>query len=621
MDYNIELLNNDDKELFLELSKDFNFNQNNNGIKIKFINSNIYKIEKENDLLNIHFNKKVQKAHALGYIQSLDLEKFINHVFDVKFEDLSYMADCSRNAVLKVDTVKKLLRHLAYLGYTSFGLYIEDTYEVENEEYFGYLRSRYTKDDLKEINNYGLKLGIEVIPYIQTLAHLNGALRWGEYFPITDCHDILLVGEERTYLLLDRMFKTLSECFTTKRVNIGLDEAHFLGRGNYLAKNGYKERYDVMKEHLALLTPLIDKYNFKPMMWSDMYFRFVCGGEYYEGTGKLDPNVSKDIPENMQLVYWDYYHLDDTYDTMLKKHKMFDRDIVFAGGVWKWIGFTPDNRYSIEASKKALKACVKYGIKDVVITGWGDNGAECSTFAILPSLYYNSTFMYNLDKEKSYKTNFELFAGLDYDSFMTIDLANRLSAKSKVEEKNAANKYLLYNDILLGIKDTTVEEGFNKLYLQHSSKINKVIKKGSKWTYLFETQFGLTKVLSVKAELGVMLRSAYQNNDKEQLEKLKKDCVKLNTLLNKFNDSMLNQWTKENRANGFDVIDIRMGALLQRLKYTINKLNNYLNGNIDVIEELEEILLDFHGDKQNYQKPKDICEYRWTTVSSVNVNL
>ena len=34
-------------------------------------------------------------------------------------EDLCFMADCSRNAVLSVETVKKLLRNLAALGYNA----------------------------------------------------------------------------------------------------------------------------------------------------------------------------------------------------------------------------------------------------------------------------------------------------------------------------------------------------------------------------------------------------------------------------------------------------------------------------------------------------------------------
>ncbi len=619
MKISLKKLKNYEVDIVNELTKDFNINIDNNGLVVEFINSDNYRIIKENNEFKIYVNKKIQISHSLGYLSSIDLNNFTLKDFEVNFDGLSYMADCSRNAVIKVDVLKKLIRHLAFLGYTAMGLYIEDTFEMENEEYFGYLRNRYTKEDLKEINNYGNLLGVEVIPYIQTLAHLNGMMRWGEYFDIVDCHDILLVGNDKTYKLIDKIFATMSECFSTKRINIGMDEAHFLGRGNYLAQNGYKDRYDVMKQHLELLTPIIEKYNFKPMMWSDMYFRFVCGGEYYGTDGKLDAKISKDIPENMQLVYWDYYHLDNTYDQMLKKHKHFNREIIFAGGAWKWIGFTPDNRYSIEASKKALKACIKHGIKDVVITGWGDNGAECSVFAILPSLFYNSTVMYNVSKEY-YNQYFKSFTDVEYNDFMTLDLANRISKKPLVSEKNSSNKYLLYNDILLGIKDSTVEEGFNDLYKSHASKLNRVIKKDTKWNYLFETQYGLTKALSIKSELGIKLRNAYKNNDLIKLELLKRDCKKLIQLLDKFNDSMLEQWTFENRANGFDVIDLRMGALKQRINYAIKKIDKYLNKEIESIEELEEIILDFHGKKHEHQKPKDICEYRWLTVSSVNVN-
>ncbi|MEG0320493.1 MAG: beta-N-acetylhexosaminidase, partial [Niameybacter sp.] len=48
-----------------------------------------------------------------------------------KFESLGVMIDCSRNAVLKVETVKQFMRYLALMGYKTLQLYTEDTYELE----------------------------------------------------------------------------------------------------------------------------------------------------------------------------------------------------------------------------------------------------------------------------------------------------------------------------------------------------------------------------------------------------------------------------------------------------------------------------------------------------------
>ena len=88
------------------------------------------------------------------------------------------MLDMSRNGVMKVEKVKEFAKILASFGYNMIQLYTEDTYEVDNEPYFGYMRGRYSKAELKEIVSYCESIGIEVIPCVQTLAHLNQIFTW-----------------------------------------------------------------------------------------------------------------------------------------------------------------------------------------------------------------------------------------------------------------------------------------------------------------------------------------------------------------------------------------------------------------------------------------------------------
>ena len=128
---------------------------------------------------------------------------------------------------------------------------------------------------MKEINAYGKTKGIELIPCIQTLAHLGCLAPWYPYSEFFDCNDILLVGDDRTYALIDKMFRTMRDCFDSEYINIGMDEAHFVGLGKYLAKNGYKNRLDILLEHLNKVCKIAEKYNFKPVMWSDMFFSLV----------------------------------------------------------------------------------------------------------------------------------------------------------------------------------------------------------------------------------------------------------------------------------------------------------------------------------------------------------
>ena len=144
------------------------------------------------------------------------------------------MVDCSRNSVMTVAATKRLIDKMSFMGHRVLGLYTEDTFEVNNEPHFGCLRGRYTKKELKELDRYALSKGVTLKPYIQTLAHLNQIFLWDEYYAIKDIDDILLIGDERTYELIDHIFQTLAECFTAREVNIGMDEAHHVGRGAYL---------------------------------------------------------------------------------------------------------------------------------------------------------------------------------------------------------------------------------------------------------------------------------------------------------------------------------------------------------------------------------------------------
>lgn len=62
------------------------------------------------------------------------------------FHDFGIMLDLSRNAVLKVDTVKQMICYAACLGLKFVGLYMEDTFLVEEEPYLGYMRGRVTHE-------------------------------------------------------------------------------------------------------------------------------------------------------------------------------------------------------------------------------------------------------------------------------------------------------------------------------------------------------------------------------------------------------------------------------------------------------------------------------------------
>ena len=108
------------------------------------------------------------------------------------------MIDCSRNSVPTVETLKDIFCRMAKMGLNLVLLYTEETYELEEFPYFGYLRGGYTKEELKELDKFALDLGIELVPCIQTLGHLDMALRWSHMADMADGERTLLVDYDRT---------------------------------------------------------------------------------------------------------------------------------------------------------------------------------------------------------------------------------------------------------------------------------------------------------------------------------------------------------------------------------------------------------------------------------------
>ena len=157
---------------------------------------------------------------------------------DMNVKTFGVMLDMSRNAVMNVKELKNYISVISRMGYNTVFLYTEDTYEIDSEPYFGYMRGRYSLSEMREIEKFAKESGIEVVPCIQTLAHLATISKWNK-FPM-DTPDTLMVDDEATYELIDKMFSTLSGIFSSRKIHIGMDEAHNLGRGKHLDKFGYE---------------------------------------------------------------------------------------------------------------------------------------------------------------------------------------------------------------------------------------------------------------------------------------------------------------------------------------------------------------------------------------------
>ena len=69
-------------------------------------------------------------------------------------------------------------------------------------------------------------------------------------------------------------------------------------------------------------------------------------------------------------------------------------------------------------------------------------------------------------------------------------------------------------------------------------------------------------------------------------------------------------WMSEAKPFGYELMDVKLGAVITRLNSTIRRIKKYLDGSIPCLEKLEETRLPY------FEKNADKRENRWSQIIS-----
>ncbi len=513
---------------------------------------------------------------------------------EARFETVGIMFDCSRNAVIKPEAMRFFLRKMALMGLNMGMMYTEDTYEVPEQPFFGYKRGRYTYDELKALDDYADILGIELCPCIQALGHLKRILHWPAFSHLRDNDEVLLADLEETYVLLEQMIRAASAPYRSKRIHLGMDEAFGVGLGAHLTRYGYEHPHDVIGRHLRRCLDICDQYGLKAMMWSDMYFHL--DGHHYHSEGMPSERARKAVDPRVSLVYWDYYHAkEEEYANALYKHAQFDAETVFAGGIWVWIGPAPSYGTTIANTVPGLTACMKAGVKTVLATAWGDNGAETNMTAALYGMQLYGEMAYTgVYDEDALRARFRRCCGADPQAFLDLSQFNIVPGMGGYpNDPTNACKFLLYQDPLIQLfeKDT---EGY-PMSSHFASLVNKYARyaqENPEYSLLFDFYTALAHALALKCVWHEQAGPAVRSGDKEKAAALAEDIPATVEALHALRILWRRLWESTNKPNGFEIIEVRMGGIAARMATAGEKMQAFANGQVDTIPELlEEALI------------------------------
>ena len=89
--------------------------------------------------------------------------------------------------------------------------------------------------------------------------------------------EVLLCNNQETYTFIEKMISTISSCFKSRRIHIGMDEANGIGLGRYKTQfpSDTSTPREILLAHLRRVSGICGKYGLEPLIWSDSKFSFL----------------------------------------------------------------------------------------------------------------------------------------------------------------------------------------------------------------------------------------------------------------------------------------------------------------------------------------------------------
>ena len=272
------------------------------------------------------------------------------------------MLDVSRDKVPTMSTLQAIIDRLASWKVNQVQLYSEHTFGYRNHPEVYADASPFTADEIRSLDQYCRDRHVELVPNQNCLGHMNRWLKHARYRDLALAPDGFVdpygLGHEAMTLdparpgsleLVRELLGELLPLFSSKRVNIGLDETWELPR----------ERLDEYFAWIATLRALSELDGHEVIIWGDMF--------------SGDPNLVAKVPDGITVCEWGYdaeYPFDERAALLASSGKPF----WVAPGTSAWLSIGGRITNCIENCRNAAQAALDHGGLGFLNTDWGDRG-------------------------------------------------------------------------------------------------------------------------------------------------------------------------------------------------------------------------------------------------------
>ncbi len=270
------------------------------------------------------------------------------------------MLDVSRGKVPTPEALRALVDVLARLKLNALMLYVEHTFRFRRHPAIGAGAGSLDAETLRDLDAYAALRGVELIPSLQSLGHMDHVLELAPYRHLaeTDRGWTISPADEGSYALLADLYDEFLPNFRSERFNANCDEPFDLARGRSAARERELGPGGVYVEHLRRVRELAAGHGRRTLVWADVVH--------------THPDQIPALPRDLLLLDW-WYEADCDYERV-RRFSEHDLEFWVCPGTSTWNCLFPRVENSIENVRRWADAGRRHGATGLLVTDWGDFG-------------------------------------------------------------------------------------------------------------------------------------------------------------------------------------------------------------------------------------------------------
>jgi hypothetical protein len=282
------------------------------------------------------------------------------------------MLDISRDRVPTLQTLFELVDRLASWKINQLQLYIEHTFAYRSHPEVWQSASPMTGDEILALDNYCRQRFIELVPNQNSLGHLTHWLKLPRYAPLAEIHGAFQVpwgisqgpfslapANPGSLEFVRSLYDELLPHFTSRMVNVGLDETFHVGKGQSKELCAELGVHRVYLDFLLKVYQEVSRRGFKMQFWGDIIVEA--------------PDLIPELPRDVIGLVWGY-DADHPFDKQGRRFKQAGVPFYVCPGTSSWNSIAGRTDNALANLHNAAENGLKYGAIGFLNTDWGDNG-------------------------------------------------------------------------------------------------------------------------------------------------------------------------------------------------------------------------------------------------------